>query len=59
MYAVDNGDLLNDLCSSFNQTSFGNDTEFCSDLQRVVATEAASGVSWRSKSYVVMYVHTY
>ena len=41
VFAVDNGDLSSDLCSGFN--SF--DSEFCSALDRVVDTEAASGVS--------------
>ena len=40
IYASDNGDLHTDLCF------FGNGgSEFCSDLQRVVGTEAASAVS--------------
>ena len=40
IYASDNGDLHTDLCF------FGNeDLEFCSDLERVVATEATSAVS--------------
>ena len=40
VFAADNGNLHTDLCF------FGSsDAEFCSALQRVVATEAASGVS--------------
>ena len=39
VYATDNGDLRSNLrCSGF-------DSEICSALDRVVATEAASGVS--------------
>ena len=40
VFATDNGDLHNDLCFF---ASFGS--EFCNALERVVATEAASGVS--------------
>ena len=40
VFAADNGNLHTDLCF------FGSsDSEFCSALERVVATEAASGVS--------------
>ena len=40
VFAADNGSLHTDLCF------FGSsDAEFCSALQRVVASEAASGVS--------------
>ena len=41
VFATDNGNLHTDLCRGFG--SF--DSEFCSALERVVATEAASGVS--------------
>ena len=40
IYAAENGDLHTDLCF------FGSEgSEFCSDLQRVVASEGASAVS--------------
>ena len=39
-YAADNSELHRNLCSSIIDTP-----EFCNDLQTVVATEAASGVS--------------
>ena len=41
VFATDNGDLHRDLCISFGRLN----SEFCSALERVVATEAASGVS--------------
>ena len=43
VYAADNGELHNDLCF------FGSSgSEFCANLERVVATEGVSGVSWQS-----------
>ena len=41
VFAADNGNLHIDLCNSFDSS----DSEFCNALERVVATEAASGVS--------------
>ena len=41
VFATDNGDLSSDLCRGFG----GPGSEICSALDRVVATEAASGVS--------------
>ena len=41
VFAADNGDLSSDLCGGFG----GPGSEICSALDRVVATEAASGVS--------------
>ena len=46
VYAADNGDYHTDLC--FHGNAAGS--EFCSDLERVVATEASSGVSQQSNS---------
>ena len=40
IYASDNRNLHGDLCSFHN-----SDSEFCSGLERVEATETASGVS--------------
>ena len=41
VFAADNGNLHSDLCNFFGSS----DSEFCDALERVVATEAASGVS--------------
>ena len=45
IYAADNGFLQSDLCL---YGDIDADSEFCSDLERVVATEASSGVSQQS-----------
>ena len=45
IYASDNGILQSDMCFL---SSIDADPEFCSDLERVVATEASSGVSQHS-----------
>ena len=41
VFATDNGDLHSDLCIRFGRLN----SEICSALERVVATEAATGVS--------------
>ena len=41
VFATDNADLSSNLCRGFG----GPGSEICSALDRVVATEAASGVS--------------
>ena len=41
VFAGDNGNLRSDLCSGFGNPG----SEICSTLDRVVATEFASGVS--------------
>ena len=50
VYAADNGELHTDLCF------FGSSgTEFCANLERVVATEGVSGVSWLSSQSLARY----
>ena len=41
VFAADNGSLHSDVCNFFGSS----ESEFCNALERVVATEAASGVS--------------
>ena len=48
IYASDNDDLHTDLCLFI----YGETPEFCSDLERVISTEAASGVSLQSNRYI-------
>ena len=54
IYASDNGDLYSDHLCFFADVY----AEFCRDLERVISTEAASGVSLQSNRYICHdYVH--
>ena len=52
VYASDNNALFNEICTF----EFAIPTESCEDFERVVATEAASAVSYRRIIVAISYV---